>query len=422
MQRWVLNLSISSFLAFAIFFGFALINPLLPAYTGELGGGVFEFGILFASFMLTRSFLAGPFGRLSDRIGRKRIIVTGMFLYAVLAFLFTIPSQWAGLIMVRILQGTASAMVWPVGEALVIDTAPIAMRTRAITIYLMISQIGGVAGFYAGGGLYYLAHDVFGWNDLASLRFPFYFTSAIAMIGFFIGLAFLRDALSHTGSMIKRGEMPDHNELPVRVKGSLAMLNAQYFVEGLAGATLGVVMYFFFVENFGIDQVGWSLLLGIASTLALFAFIPVGVWAEKLPKKPFIFWGTVSSRYLTMILPFTTALPFGVLLAYPLFVLKDVGMNAAAPPTKFLLVGIVPEKIRGHIIGVVNTYLGIGFVVGSLVSGLLWDILRDYQVSVQGTTVSLNVLVISAVSILGLIPSYMILRYVAEPWIKKEGA
>jgi MFS family permease len=422
MRGWTVNLSISSFLAFSIFFGFALINPLLPAYTGELGGGVFQFGILFASFMLTRSFLAGPFGKLSDRIGRKWIIVTGMFFYAALAFLFTLPSHWAGLILVRVFQGTASAMVWPVGEALVVDTAPEWARTRALAIYLLVSQIGGVAGFYAGGGLFYLAHDVLGWSTLASLRFPFYFTSAIALIGSIVGIVFLRDALHHTGSLFERGGKVSRPTLSPRVRGSLAVINAQYFMEGLAASTLGVVMYFFFVENFGIDQIGWSLLLGASSTLALFVILPVGIWAEKLPKKPFIFWGTVSSRYLTLVLPSTVLLPFGAILSYAFFAIKDMGMNAAAAPTKFLLMGIVPEKIRGHILGVVNTYLGIGFVVGSLVSGLLWDILSDHRIALFSGDVSLNVLIISSVSLLGMLPSYLILRYVPEQDRRNEGA
>ena len=79
-EKWVKNLIVASALAFCIYLGFGLTLPLFPKYVELLKGGGFEVGILLASFMFTRAFLARPFGRLSDRIGRKKVIVTGMFL------------------------------------------------------------------------------------------------------------------------------------------------------------------------------------------------------------------------------------------------------------------------------------------------------------------------------------------------------
>ncbi|MEW5937498.1 MAG: MFS transporter, partial [Candidatus Thermoplasmatota archaeon] len=81
------NLVLLSLLALIINMGFGLILPLFPLYVKELGGGALEIGFLMASFMLTRAFLATYFGDLSDRIGRKRIIILGTLLYAILAVL-----------------------------------------------------------------------------------------------------------------------------------------------------------------------------------------------------------------------------------------------------------------------------------------------------------------------------------------------
>ena len=103
------NVNYLAALDFIISLGFGLILPLFPLYVKSLGGGGLEVGILFSSFVLTRAILATPFGNLSDRIGRKRLILIGSFLYTFLAILFTVPDTWSGLIFVRALQGVSKA-------------------------------------------------------------------------------------------------------------------------------------------------------------------------------------------------------------------------------------------------------------------------------------------------------------------------
>lgn len=94
------NVNYLASLDFIISLGFGLIMPLFPQYVKLLGGGGLEVGILFSSFVLPRAILAAPFGNLSDRIGRKRLILIGSFLYALLAVLFTVPTSWPGLTLV----------------------------------------------------------------------------------------------------------------------------------------------------------------------------------------------------------------------------------------------------------------------------------------------------------------------------------
>src|SRR5512136_136772 len=167
--------------------GFGLIMPLFPLYLKYLSKDPsdvgLQVGILFSMFVLTRAILATPFGNLSDRVGRKKLILIGSFLYAVLAILFTVPSTWVGLLFVRALQGLASAMVWPVSEALIIDSTPSHMRGRAMGKVVMMSNLGMVVGPFVGGGLFGLA-DLLGFSLGASYRFPFYFTAIAALIAF----------------------------------------------------------------------------------------------------------------------------------------------------------------------------------------------------------------------------------------------
>lgn len=89
------NVNYLASLDMIISLGFGLIMPLFPLYLKYLSKDPsdvgLQVGILFSMFVLTRAILATPFGNLSDRVGRKKLILIGSFLYAVLAILFTVP-------------------------------------------------------------------------------------------------------------------------------------------------------------------------------------------------------------------------------------------------------------------------------------------------------------------------------------------
>jgi len=347
-RRGSVNLWIASALAFSIYLGFSLILPLFPFYVVRLGGGGFEIGLLFAAFMFTRALLARPFGKLSDRIGRKKVIVTGMFLYAFLAFLFTLPDDWWGLIFVRLLQGTASAMVWPVGEALVVDSVPAMERSKAISKYILLTNLGAVVGPFAGGGLLYLSQEVWGWDTLASYRLPFYFTSVIALAGAVFGLFLLKDMIKPKGSMREQAsaERLVMDSIPARVRRSLTILYVNYFFEGIVMAMGAVVMVLFMEENFGV---------------------------------------------------------------------KDMGLYVANPATRALQADLAPVKVRGRLLGTIQSYMNYGGFVGPLVGGLMWDLFHTRVYDLPGIPLHGDSLPLILASVLGLVPAYLILRYVWEP-------
>ncbi|MGA1793079.1 MAG: MFS transporter [Thermoplasmatota archaeon] len=416
-QNWVKNLIVASSLAFTIYLGFGLILPLFPKYVELLKGGGFEVGILLASFMFTRAFLARPFGRLSDRIGRKKVIVTGMFLYGILAFLFTVPTHWSGLFLVRILQGTASAMVWPVGEALVVDSAPREKRSRAISIYIFLTNIGIVAGPIIGGGILYLSEEVLHLSELTSIKTPFYFTSAIAFIGAFIGLFFLRDVLppiKDKKEMLREERKAVKLLRPV-IQRSLYMLYANSFFEGISWSLGSVVMFFFMQRNFGMSAMVFSVLFGVAQGMGLILVVPSGVLSDSTRKKPFVVWGSLGSRISTLIMSFTPAFPFGKWLAMVFYSGKDMGRQIAMPATRSLQADLVPEKIRGRLIGTIQAWSNIGAVMGPIAGGLIWDITngRMYDLVIMDLPGDTIAFLLSA--LMGIVAALLVHRYVYEP-------
>jgi MFS family permease len=417
MAQWQRNLAVSSALAFLIYLGFGLILPLFPLYVEQLGGGGLEVGLLMAAFMFTRAFLARPFGKLSDRMGRKRVIITGMFLYAILAYLFTLPTHWSGLFLVRILQGTASAMVWPVGEALVVDSAPPSKRSRSISIYIFLTNLGVVAGPLLGGAVLYWAQEIRGMELLQSYRAPFIFTSLISLWGAFLGLFFLKDVLKPPKDPLKirKMELKALKKLRPKIRRSLNFLYVNSLFEGLSWSMGSVIMVFFMARNFGMSARDFSILFGAAQGIGLVFVLLSGVLSDKWRKKPFIVYGSIGSRVSTIIMAFTPHFPLGRWLAITTYTGKDIGRQIAMPATRSLQADLVPVRVRGKLIGTIQAFSNIGAVIGPVFGGFVWDLTNGRTYSLPFMNFPGDAIPFLISSFLGIIAGLLVLRYVVEP-------
>src|SRR4030042_1023758 len=222
--------------------------PLSLTYLEEDSANLgLQVGILFASFMLMRALLAAPFGHLSDRVGRKRIILIGSFMYAVLAILFTVPEDWFGLMFVKAFQGVASAMVWPVSEALVIDSSPPSMRGASLGKIVMAANLGMVIGPFVGGGLFGLAYHTLGFSLEDSYKFPFYFTAILALGGGIFVWRNVTDAVVPRESKMRLSlhQMFNPDGMDRQGPRNPKLLSTKARMRGLPIATTGPLMILF---------------------------------------------------------------------------------------------------------------------------------------------------------------------------------
>jgi DHA1 family multidrug resistance protein-like MFS transporter len=86
---------------FATMLGLGIVSPLLPIYAENLGATGIWLGIIFSAFALSRSVFMPIIGRISDRRGRKWIILIGMLAYAVLSLAYIIVESVYSLTAVR---------------------------------------------------------------------------------------------------------------------------------------------------------------------------------------------------------------------------------------------------------------------------------------------------------------------------------
>jgi MFS family permease len=113
--------------------GLFLLLPVLALYVGALPGArPWQMGVALGAYGLTQAALQIPFGRWSDRFGRRLLITVGLVLYALGSVIGGLSSTISGVILARLVQG-AGAVSGPV-TALLADLTRAGVRTRAMAV------------------------------------------------------------------------------------------------------------------------------------------------------------------------------------------------------------------------------------------------------------------------------------------------
>ncbi len=130
--------------------GFGIVIPILPLLVTNSGGGTVLVGAIIASFSLFQ-FLFGPIlGRLSDKYGRRPVLILSSILNSASYFLiFIFPQIWV-LFLARMLAGIGSANI-SVAQAYIADSTKTHERTKALGMMGAIFGLGFIVGPLLGG-------------------------------------------------------------------------------------------------------------------------------------------------------------------------------------------------------------------------------------------------------------------------------
>ncbi len=136
-------------LAFATFVmaaSFTLMVPLEKEFNRRLQESALGFGIAFSALMVSRLFLQIPLGRLSDRIGRRPLLLVGLLLMAPTTALLGLAANTVQLALIRVFQGAASAGVAAPAFALAADLASKRGQGRQLGLVTMGFGLGIALG------------------------------------------------------------------------------------------------------------------------------------------------------------------------------------------------------------------------------------------------------------------------------------
>ncbi|PPH38338.1 MFS transporter [Rathayibacter sp. AY1E3] len=293
--------------SFVAFLDGTVVNVALPAITRELGGGLAVQQWVVDGYLITLGALILVAGSLADRIGRARSMTIGLIGFGVTSLLCALAPTAEVLIVARMLQGAAGAILVPSSLALIIATVHGAAQARTIGAWTAWTGTATIAGPVLGGLLV----------DAGSWRYVF----ALNLLPIAVTLVLLR----------RLGAVDSGTRVPI--DGFGAVLG----VIGLGGPVFALIEQ----ERLGIQHplVLTALIGGVA---ALVAFV---VW-ERRAAHPMLPLSLFASRNFT-VGNVSTAFVYGALsfgfFALGLFLQQTLGFSATLaglatlPPTILLL-------------------------------------------------------------------------------------
>jgi multidrug resistance protein len=164
--------------------GFGMLLPLLPYYALDLHATPAQIGLLFSSYSLTQLLFSPLLGRLSDRVGRRPVMLVSIFGSAAAHLMFAFAGSFPLLVLARSLAGVAASN-YSIAQAYMADVTTSENRSRAMGLVGAAFGIGFVLGPALGG---ILAH-------LGTPRAVPLTAAALSGLNFLIALVWLPESL-----------------------------------------------------------------------------------------------------------------------------------------------------------------------------------------------------------------------------------
>jgi DHA1 family multidrug resistance protein-like MFS transporter len=359
------------------------ILPLLPLFLRRTGGSLQMVGVVMAAFFAASFLTQYPLGRLSDRLGRRSLLVGCLVAEGLATVAFAVPLPVVAYIGLRALQGIGAGGVALLAAAVIAEVVPLEQRGRAFGV-LYGSQMAGTAVGPAVG-------TVVGMWSMAAL---FVGSGALVLVALIpVGL-WLPPLRRSTGAAPGRA-----SELarPARAGG----LWRQRAVLGVlvASVAAGVLI--------GTYETDWSLLLhargaspwelGVSWTLFSVPFVlcswPAGLLVDHWDRRVLAGFALVSSAAFCAAYPF---LP-GVGLLVGLGAAEAVGTTLAYPAIQSLLTGAVSPAELGRAEGLATSSQTGAVAVGAVVAGTLFGLATWVPFVAAAGVVGLAVAVLAVV-------------------------
>ena len=351
------------FSIFAAVTGVGIVVPLLPVYAHDLGAGGLAIGFIFGSFALSRTFFLPYFGRLSDRKGRKRLIVIGLFSYACLSLAFMLAQNVTALVAIRFFQGIASSMMMPAIQAYVGDITPQGREGFTMGFFNMSIFFGLSLGPVLGGSI----------KDYWSLDASFLSMGILSLVGFFLSISFLPPSNEEMVMKKKRSPLPWKRLLQDREIIGLFCFRLTYT------ACIGIIWGFlpvFADTQFALSSsnIGFLVMLGVF--ISGIIHLPMGYVADRISRRMMIVFGGMlvagGMIYFTRSASLTD-----LIVASILFGLGG-GISMPAHMAIAVFKGNQSDAM-GSLMGLMTMAHSLGMLMGSSFAGLMMDIadLRD---------------------------------------------
>lgn len=354
------NLAILFFTMVVVMMGFGMIIPILPFFIESFGVSGKGLGLLMAIFSIMQFIFSPIWGGYSDRYGRKPMLLIGALGNAISLVLFGLATELWMVYAARALGGMLSAATLPTAMAYISDTTESKNRGGGMGIIGAAMGTGMVLGPGLGG---LLAGE--------SLSTPFFVASGLSLLALFLILIFLPESLPKNqredGVKIKGFDLKQIWQALFGPLGYLMVLSFMVFFgltnfEGIFG------LYAQHRFNYNPAQVGTVMMvIGLVSAVVQGGL--TGPLTHRFGERRVIKASLIGSSvgFLIMLWAYSDLTLY---LTVGLFVLA----NAMLRPGIAALVSMEAQGGQGTALGLANSFMSLGRIVGPLWAGMMFDI------------------------------------------------
>jgi multidrug resistance protein len=349
-------------LFFALFIdllGFGIMIPLLPFYAESLGANAFVVALTMAVYSLGQFLFAPLWGRLSDRFGRRPIILVGLIGTSISFVLFGFASTLFLLFVSRILGGILTAATLPTSQAYVADMTSEKERAKKFGMLGAAFGLGFIFGPAIGGLL-----SVYGY------AVPAFFAAALAFLNFLGAYFWLPETYKPAPTEIKNYHLVDVRGMWKSIThehiGALVIISA---LIALGFSQLQGMYALFAEQRFGLGptSVGFVLfVVGIVSVVVQGAVVgKVVAWIGEI--KTVILGTLILGLSYTLI-----GLSYNTTMLYIFTGINAAGFALSGPSLNALISGRAHKDEQGTILGLSQSWAAFSRVIGPPFAGILF--------------------------------------------------
>ena len=343
------SLAILFVIVFVDLLGFGMVIPVLPLYAKTLGAKEAWVGLLSSGYSAMQLVFAPVWGRLSDRVGRRPVLLASIAMTAVAFALYGFASNFAWLLVARLFAGVATANI-AIAQAYVADVTTPETRAKGMGLIGAAFGLGFVLGPAFGGLL-----------SRSSLAAPSFAAAALAAANlvaawFILGEPEQRRAASHGARLGGIGPLRAELARP----GVLALI-AIYFLAITAFSSMENTYAFLATERYGVEprNVFW-LFAYIGLIVVLVQGGLIGPLTRRFGERRLLVAGLGLQGVALAALPLSTGISGLLLATAPL----AFGSGLSSPALSSLLSKLARPDDQGGTLGLGQSAAAFGRIVG----------------------------------------------------------
>ena len=340
--------------------GFGLVIPLLPFYAERFTASPLQMTMLFATFSLMSMITAPLWGMLSDRVGRRPVLMAslaaGALAYLGLAFA---TALWM-LFVARAFAGACAGNI-AAAQAYIADVTPPEQRARGMGMIGAAFGLGFIIGPVLGG--------IIAGNDLATadLQTPGLIAAGLSFVAFLGVVLVLPESLSADRAVGSLGRIAAARAALARPV--LARLLAVFFLAILAFSGMETTFAWWAIAQFGWGPRSTGFVFFYVGLLsALMQGVLIGPLTRRFGEERLMLGGLGAIALGLLVLPFAHGLPVLVAALSAL----AVGMGAMQPSLNSLISRRAGAGEQGEVMGVAQSVGSLSRVVGPIIAGSLF--------------------------------------------------